>query len=128
MTTPTGPGITAPPQVPTFVGLVRTPVPVGQNLTPNPNVNAPAGMGGDRWGANGGGIAPTVEPQGVLANASRCVRAVDSQFDVNNQTVMGAMSRGVVSTKTADQVGADDSTSQVWTADQQSPDVADSQL
>jgi hypothetical protein len=30
----------------------------GQNLTPNPNVNAPAGIGGDRWGANGGGITP----------------------------------------------------------------------
>jgi hypothetical protein len=30
----------------------------GQTLTPNPNVNAPAGLGGDRWGANGGGITP----------------------------------------------------------------------
>jgi hypothetical protein len=28
----------------------------GQTLTPNPNVNAPAGLGGDLWGANGGGI------------------------------------------------------------------------
>jgi hypothetical protein len=27
----------------------------GQTLTPNPNVFAPAGYGGDRWGANGGG-------------------------------------------------------------------------
>lgn len=30
----------------------------GQSLTPNNNVNAPAGIGGDRWGANGGGITP----------------------------------------------------------------------
>lgn len=27
----------------------------GQVLTPNPNVYAPAGNGGDVWGANGGG-------------------------------------------------------------------------
>jgi hypothetical protein len=32
--------------------------PVGQLLTPNPNVSAPAGMGGDKWGANGGDITP----------------------------------------------------------------------
>lgn len=111
-----------------YLGTVRTPVPVGQNLNANPNVFAPAGYGGDKWGANGGDQNPTVEPQGVLANASRCVRATDSNFDVNNQTVMGAMSRGAVNTKTADQVGADDSTTQVWTADIESPDVADSQL
>lgn len=30
----------------------------GVILTPNPNVNAPAGVGGDLWGANGGGITP----------------------------------------------------------------------
>jgi hypothetical protein len=30
----------------------------GQQLTVNPNVNAPAGVGGDQWGANGGGITP----------------------------------------------------------------------
>ena len=28
---------------------------VGQRLTPNPNVFAHAGTGGDTWGANGGG-------------------------------------------------------------------------
>jgi len=28
---------------------------VGQQLTPNPNVFAHAGTGGDTWGANGGG-------------------------------------------------------------------------
>lgn len=30
----------------------------GQQLTPNPNVTAPAGQGGSLWGANGGGITP----------------------------------------------------------------------
>lgn len=30
----------------------------GQKLTPQHDVNAPAGRGGDKWGANGGGIAP----------------------------------------------------------------------
>lgn len=30
----------------------------GQALKPNPNVNAPAGFGGGKWGANGGGIVP----------------------------------------------------------------------
>lgn len=30
----------------------------GQTLTPNPNVTAVAGMGGDVWGANGGGAVP----------------------------------------------------------------------
>ena len=30
----------------------------GQTLTPNRNVNAPAGMYGGLWGANGGGITP----------------------------------------------------------------------
>jgi hypothetical protein len=30
----------------------------GQKLTPNPNVTAVAGVGGDKWGANGGGITP----------------------------------------------------------------------
>lgn len=30
----------------------------GQKLTPNPNVTATAGQGGNKWGANGGGIGP----------------------------------------------------------------------
>jgi hypothetical protein len=54
MTTPTGPGITAP-QAPTQLGSVRQQNPVGQNLSANPNVFAIAQMGGDIWGANGGG-------------------------------------------------------------------------
>jgi hypothetical protein len=30
----------------------------GQTLTSNPNVSAPAGNGGDIWGANGGAVTP----------------------------------------------------------------------
>jgi hypothetical protein len=58
MTTPTGPGITSPIQIPSYLGAVRQQNPVGQNLNANPNVTAPAGYGGDVWGANGGGIVP----------------------------------------------------------------------
>jgi hypothetical protein len=47
MTTPTGPGITAPPQIPTFVGSTVARANGGQNLTPYQNVNAPAGYGDD---------------------------------------------------------------------------------
>src|ERR1700722_21030918 len=103
-----------------------TPVYGGQVLTPNPNVIAPAGVGGDRWGANGGDITPTVEPQGVLANASRAVRAMNNTFDVNNQTIQGAMSRGAVSAKRAAQVYAEYSKPLVLMADIEAPGVADS--
>jgi hypothetical protein len=54
VTTPTGPGITTPITTPSFLGAVRQQNPVGQNLSANPNVFAPAGFGGDKWGANGG--------------------------------------------------------------------------
>lgn len=42
----------------------------GQKLTPNPNVNAPAGRGGDKWGANGGGIAPIGGSKPIAATLS----------------------------------------------------------
>ena len=54
MTTPTGPGITSPITTTTYAGGVRQQNPVGQNLTANPNVYAPARGYGDIWGANGG--------------------------------------------------------------------------
>jgi hypothetical protein len=54
MTTPTGPGITSPITTPSYLGGVRQQNPVGQNLSANPNVFAPATMYGDKWGANGG--------------------------------------------------------------------------
>jgi hypothetical protein len=58
MTTPTGPGITSPITTPSYLGTVRQQNPVGQNLSANPNVYAPAGYGGDVWGANGGDQNP----------------------------------------------------------------------
>lgn len=127
MTTPTGPGITSP-QAPVQVGNVG-PSPVGQNLTPYQNVVAVAGVGGDKWGANGGGITPVFGPLPVLANAARCVRDTSAVFDAkNNAIVMKGLSNGSVSTRTADQVYADDNTSNVWTADMESPGIVDSQL
>ena len=41
-----------------YVVLLNIPTAGGQHLTPNPNVTAVAGMGGDKWGANGGDINP----------------------------------------------------------------------
>jgi len=42
----------------------------GQQLTPNNNVNAPAGVGGDQWGAYGGGITPIGTSKPVAATLS----------------------------------------------------------
>ena len=49
-------------------------------------------------------------------------------FDVNNRAIPVGLSNTAVSGQTADLTYADDSTAQVWTADQESPGVADSQL
>jgi hypothetical protein len=100
----------------------------GQNLTPYQNVAAPAGFGGDKWGANGGSIAPAFGPLPALANLGRGITQSDHIIDANQTTVQAGLSRGAISTRTADTVYADDSTSQVWSADQESPGVADSQL
>ena len=128
MTTPTGPGITTPITTPSFVGSVVKPANGGQNLTPYQNVFAPARMGGDIWGANGGDATPIFGPLPALANVSRAVTQLDHIVDKNQTTVQAGLSRGAIGTRTADTVYADDSTSQVWTADQESPGVADSQL
>lgn len=101
----------------------------GQVLTPNPDVLARAGMGGDVWGANGGGAVPVAQPKSPLVNLSNASRDGTKIFDAkNNRTIKAGLSNASVSGRTADQVYADDSTSQVWTADQESPNVADSQL
>src|SRR6202035_488813 len=106
MTTPTGPGITV--GSPVYVGSTVARASGGQNLTPYQNVFAPVQMGGDLWGANGGGATPVGGPLPVLANAARGVRQVDAVYDAkNNVTVQGGMSRGAVNTKTSDQVYAD---------------------
>ena len=101
----------------------------GQTLTPNVDVLAVAGMGGDVWGANGGGAVPIAQPKSPLVNMSNASRDATTIYDAKNNLVIPAgLSNGSVSGRTADQVYADDSTSQVWTADQESPAVADSQL
>ncbi len=51
----------------------------GQQLTPSPNVVAPAGRGGDLWGANGGGIQPYVSPEPVAATLSNGETATNYQ-------------------------------------------------
>jgi hypothetical protein len=108
--------------------MARTAANGGQTLTPNPDVFAVVRMGGDTWGANGGGAIPVAQPKSPLVNLSNASRDGTDIFDRNNKNIKAGLSNGAVSGRTADQVYADDSTSQVWTADQESPDVADSQL
>ena len=101
----------------------------GQTLTPYQNVFALVQMGGDTWGANGGDATPIAGPLPALANASRGVRDLTTVYDAKNNAVVSAgLSKGTVSAQVADQTYADDSTQQVWTADLESPNVADSQL
>ena len=128
MTTPTGPGITSPVTTPSYVGSMVKTATGGQSLTPYKNVTAPAGYGGGVWGANGGGVVPIFTPLPALANVSSAITQSDHITDANQTTVQAGMSRGAISTKTADTVYADDSSQQIWTADQESPGVADSQL
>lgn len=52
----------------------------GQNLTPNRNVSAPAGFGGDRWGANGGGITPMAGSKPVAATLADGETATNLQL------------------------------------------------
>ncbi len=55
----------------------------GQNLTPNNNVNAPAGVGGDKWGKFGGGIAAVGTGKPIASTLS------DGETCRNYQTVPG---------------------------------------
>ncbi len=128
MTTKTGPGITTPVTTTSYSGSMVKTASGGQNLTPYQNVTAPAGFGGDLWGANGGGITPVFGPLPALANVSRAITQSDRIIDVNQTTIQAGMSSGAISTKTADTVYADDSSQQIWTADMESPGVVDSQL
>lgn len=87
----------------------------GQTLTLNPNVTAVAGLGGDLWGANGGGITPvgggvtgqTGWDERVAATVSDGQTAANYQVNpipqnnkgapmqpVQQQTSNGALSRG----------------------------------
>jgi hypothetical protein len=101
----------------------------GQTLTPNPDVYAPAGMGGDVWGANGGGATPIAQPKSPLVNMANASRDGTFLFDAKNaRTVKAGLSNSSVSARTADNVYAGDNTTQTWSAGQEYPSVADSQL
>jgi hypothetical protein len=74
----------------------------GQNLTPNPNVLARAGYGGDVWGANGGGATPYGTATQVGATMSNGQRQANflpgGNFGTTTQrSVMGRLSNGEVS-------------------------------
>jgi hypothetical protein len=80
----------------------------GQKLTQNPNVTATAGFGGDRWGANGGGIAPvgggatdqTGYVKSVAAQVSDGELAANLQIGTPNLNVKGQESRAALSGQT----------------------------
>ena len=81
----------------------------GQVLTTNPNVTAPAGRGGDQWGANGGGITPVgggiTGQKGydrpIAVTVSDCERA--SNYIVSpNVAVVGAEGNATLSAQTID--------------------------
>lgn len=61
----------------------------GQSLTPNPNVNAPAGIGGDLWGANGGGITPMGGSKPLAATLSDGETAQNYQQPGGTPTALG---------------------------------------
>jgi len=81
----------------------------GQQLTPNRNVTARAGVGGDVWGANGGGITPI--GGGVSGQTGYdkpvAVTAADGETATNylataNSSVLGQENIGVLTGQTAD--------------------------
>jgi hypothetical protein len=108
----------------------------GQQLTPNPNVNAPAGIGGDLWGANGGGITPIGGGINGVTNVKQTLsngqRETNSNY-IPGSTTLAGLSNGAVQCQTADggpagPMTADDNTTSYWPADEESPNSADSQL
>jgi hypothetical protein len=119
MTTPTGPGITAP-QAPTQLGSVRQQNPVGQNLSANPNVFAIAQMGGDIWGANGGGAVAVgggatdqtgyVKPMAITpASCESATNYQDPGLSTANrplqQSRLGLLNSDALSGQTQDPIG-----------------------
>jgi len=120
MTTPTGPGITSPITTTTYAGSVRQQNPVGQNLTANPNVYAPATYYGDKWGANGGDQNPIgggatdqtgyVKPVAVtLASCEAATNYLDATGATANRpapgTRLGRLNNDALSGQTQDPIG-----------------------
>lgn len=83
----------------------------GQQLTPNRNQSAaPAGVGGDTWGAFGGGITPVgngvTGPTGfderVVVTAANGQTAENYIVDGNNRALLGEQSIGAFGGTLAD--------------------------
>jgi hypothetical protein len=108
----------------------------GQQLTPNNNVAAVAGNGGDIWGAFGGGAVPVGGGVNGVSNVVQTLsngqRETNSNY-IPGSTTLARMSNGAVQGNTADNgpagpMTADDNTNTFWPADMESPGSADSQL
>jgi hypothetical protein len=75
----------------------------GQKLTPNRNVTAPAGAGGDKWGANGGDINPMSGSKPLAATAADGETATNYIVSPKAPlTVMSQESLGVLDKQSAD--------------------------
>jgi hypothetical protein len=106
MTTPTGPGITSP-QATTYLGNVRQQNPVGQNLSANPNVYAPATYYGDKWGANGGDQNPVgggaTDQTGYLKPAAITPSSCETATNFQDQLPLGTTNRPTPATRLGQQ-------------------------
>jgi hypothetical protein len=108
MTTPTGPGITTPVTTPSYFGSVRQQNPVGQNLSPNPNVYAPVyGYGGDKWGANGGDQNPigggATDQTGYLKPTAITPCSAETATNFQDQLPLGTANRPTPATRLGQQ-------------------------
>jgi hypothetical protein len=74
----------------------------GQALTPNTNVSAPAGIGGELWGRFGGGIAAIGTPKPVAATVSDGETAANYGADAVPNSVIGAEATGALGGQTLD--------------------------
>jgi hypothetical protein len=74
----------------------------GQTLTPNSNVSAPAGIGGELWGRFGGGIAAIGTAKPVAATVSDGETAANYVVDAVPNSVQGAEAVGALDKQTLD--------------------------
>jgi hypothetical protein len=81
----------------------------GQQLTPNRNVTARAGVGGDVWGANGGGMMPVGGGSGGQTGYDKpvAITAADGETATNylvtdTRSVLGQENIGALTGQTAD--------------------------
>lgn len=73
----------------------------GQKLTPNPNVFAPAGIVGDKWGANGGDQNPVGVGKPIAATLSNGETAANYQ-GAPPASLMAQESKAALSGQTLD--------------------------